>query len=47
MTKAEEKKQAEKSELVAEAIRLGVPSYEAWAMEDDDLLALIPSDDEE
>jgi hypothetical protein len=30
----------DKSDLVAEAMdRLGIPSYEAWAMTDDDLTA--------
>jgi hypothetical protein len=47
MTKKEDEAQAAKSELVAEAIRLGVPSYEAWLMSDEQLAALIPTDDEE
>lgn len=51
MTASAEKKaaaeQAAKSELVAEAIRLGVPSYEAWLLDDEQLRALIPNPDEE
>lgn len=46
LTKAEQEI-ADKSELVDLAIRLGIPSYEAWVLSTDELTLLTDTEEED